>query len=259
MGVPTATEIKLSCCTAWEHPAARLLLGDHLHPGGTEMTEAAIEATDTRPGDVVLDVGCGNGSSLRLMRERGLRGIGIDLSEVALREASSSGSVLVADGEHLPLSPGSVEGAVVECVLSLLVDKAQALDDLRRVLKPKKRVAVSDVVVERELPSYLEGAAAWSSCIGGALSGQGYADLMARSGFEMIGVRDHSEALVGTIEKVRRRLSLFEISTALGRLRLEDMGMSSDLLERARDIAAGLIDEVRKGNLGYALLTAMKP
>jgi hypothetical protein len=45
---------------------------------------------------------------------------------------------------------------------------------------------------------------------------------------------------------------------AVGRLRLENLGVSPDLLERARTIAAILIDEVRKGALGYVLITAEK-
>lgn len=186
-----------------------------------------------------------------------MRAVGIDLSEDAVRQAAGSGSVMVGDGERLPFSTGSLDGAVMECVLSLLVDKTRALDDLKRVLKPGKRVAVSDVVVEGELPPVLEGAAAWSCCLGGAVSKQQYADLISSSGFEVIDTHDHSEALTATIEKVRRRLSLFEISATVGDLRVEDLGVSSDLIERARRIAAALIEEVRKGFLGYVSLAAV--
>lgn len=259
MSAGGVAEMKLACCATWQHPAVRLLLGDHLHPGGRELTEAAIEAIDVAPGDVVVDVGCGPGSSLRLMEERGIRAIGVDLSEVAARQASGSGSVLVGDGERLPLSNASIDGAVVECVLSLLPHKVRALDNLKRALKPGSRVAVSDVVVEEPLPAVLEGAAAWSCCIGGAVSKHDYVNLLSDSGFEVIGTSDHSEALTATIDKVRRRLSLFEISAAIGGLQLGDLGISSDALERARIIAAALIEEVRDGALGYVLITARSP
>ena len=255
----TIAEIKSSCCTTWEHPAARVMLGDHLHPGGRELTEAAIEATGAAAGDVVLDVGCGHGASLRLMHENGIRAVGLDLSEGALRGASDFGPVVAGDGERIPLSTARIDGAVLECVLSLFIDKAQALRELKRVLKPGGRLAVSDVVVEDSLPPLLDSAAAWSCCLGGALSKRGYVDLIASAGFEVIHVRDHSGALTATIEQVRRRLSLFEMSAVVGQVRLDDLGLSSEVLERARNIAAVLIGLVRQGALSYVLITAQNP
>jgi arsenite methyltransferase len=259
MGRRTIAEIKSSCCTTWEHPAARLLLGDHLHPGGRELTEDAIEATSAAAGDVVLDVGCGHGAALRLMHEKGIHAVGLDLSEGALRQASHSGLVVAGDGDHIPLAAGCIDGAVMECVLSLFIDKARALRELKRVLRPRGRLAVSDVVVEDSLPPLLESAAAWSCCLGGALSKREYVGLIASAGFEVIHVRDNSVALMATIEKVRRRLSLFEMSAVVAQVRLNDLGISSEVLERARNIAAVLIGLVRRGALGYVLITAQNP
>ena len=255
----TVSEIKQSCCATWQHPAARLLLGDHLHPGGRALTETAIDATCAGAGDIVLDVGCGHGSSVRLMRERGISAVGIDLSEPAAREASLEGSVLVGDGECLPLSPGSFDGALAECVVSLFIDKVRALCELNKVLKPGSRVVISDVVVEEPLDPVIDGTAAWSCCIGGAVSREEYVRLLSGAGFVTIEAGDQSEALVATIQQVRRRLSLFEMTAAVGQANLEDFGVSSGVLERARDIAAILIDEVRRGALGYILITARKP
>jgi SAM-dependent methyltransferase len=223
------------------------------------LTEAAIEATGAAVGNVVLDVGCGHGASLRLMNERGIHAVGLDLSEGALRQASHSGLVVAGDGERIPLSTARIDGAVLECVLSLFIDKARALTELKRVLRPGGRLAISDVVVEDSLPPLLDSAAAWSCCLGGALSKREYVELIASAGFEVIHVRDNSVALAATIEKVRRRLALFEMSAVVGQVRLSDLGISSEVLERGRNIAAVLIGLVRRGALGYVLITAQNP
>lgn len=52
----------------------------------------AVEALDPRPGDTVVEIGCGTGLNFRYLRERiGERGriVGIDLSESMLREAGN--------------------------------------------------------------------------------------------------------------------------------------------------------------------------
>lgn len=259
MDLATTSDVKAACCAVWQHPAARLLLGDHLHPGGPDLTRRAIDAIEAPPEGQVVDVGCGPGASLRLVQQRGLRPFGIDLSQDAARQASESAPVLVGDGERLPFSDSSVDGALLECVLSLFVDKERALKDLKRVLKPGARAVVSDVVVERPLPSDLQGAAAWSCCLGGAASRQSYFDMMSDSGLRVLEAEDHADALVAAIEKVRRRLSLFEISAAVSELDLKGLGLSPDALERARTIAVRLIDEVRNGAVGYVLIVTENP
>lgn len=120
-------------------------------------------------------------------------------------------------------------------------------------------IGISPIRTNTKTATPLEGPAAWACCIGGAVSKQDYVDLISSPGLEVTDTSDHSEALTATIEKVRRRLSLFEISTALGDLDLRDLGVSPDAFERARRIATALIEEVRKGALGYVLLTAVNP
>lgn len=252
-------QIKSFCCFAWQHPAVRLLLGDHLHPGGRAVTVETISSTRAIPGDVVLDVGCGHGASLRLMAARGIRSVGVDLSEDAIREAARAGAALVGDGEKLPLSDGSVDAAIMECVVSLLPDKRRALAELRRVVKPRGRVIVTDMVTEAPLPLPLQGVAAWSSCISGALSLDAYKDLLSASGFHLVSTNDRSGELTTTLEQVGRRLSLLEIAVRLGAVQLDALGVPADIFDRARDVVTQLVEEVRKGSLGYSSLIAESP
>ena len=66
--------------------------------------------------------------------------------------ASSFGCVVVADVERPPIKDGSLDGVVMECVLSLLPDKQGALSRAHRALRPDGRIAVSDVTIEQPLP-----------------------------------------------------------------------------------------------------------
>ena len=60
---PAADQIKACCAAAYSSPAARLLLGDSLHPGGAALTARLGRALGVAPGDVVVDVACGPGAS----------------------------------------------------------------------------------------------------------------------------------------------------------------------------------------------------
>ena len=70
-----------------------------------------------RPGGVVADVGCGPGRDITLLRARGLRVIGIDLSLGQLRRSRLTG-VVQADMRQLPLRGGSVDA--IWCHAALL-------------------------------------------------------------------------------------------------------------------------------------------
>jgi len=69
------------------------------------------------PGGVVADIGCGPGRDSTLLRARGLRVIGIDLSLGQLRTSRLTG-VVQADMRQLPLRGGSVDA--IWCHAALL-------------------------------------------------------------------------------------------------------------------------------------------
>lgn len=69
------------------------------------------------PGGVVADVGCGPGRDIALLRGKGFRVIGIDLSLGQLRSNSLT-SVVQADMRQLPLRGGSVDA--IWCHAALL-------------------------------------------------------------------------------------------------------------------------------------------
>jgi ubiquinone/menaquinone biosynthesis C-methylase UbiE len=91
--------------------------------------------------EAVLDVGCGNGRYLAELRTRGHRGFvcGADLSDGMLRTArleSGDGPLLVSDAQALPFASASFDVALVMHMLYHVPDRAQALAEIRRVVRP---------------------------------------------------------------------------------------------------------------------------
>ena len=106
------------------------------------LLERALDAFARRlgPGARVLDLGCGPGRDIALLRERGYRVIGLDRSMGMLREARRrvGGSLLCGDMHRLPLSEKSLDGIWL-CAALLHLPRNEvtgALEEIRRVLRP---------------------------------------------------------------------------------------------------------------------------
>jgi arsenite methyltransferase len=250
--------LKAACCDTWTNPIARLLLGERLHPGGERTTTLAVEALRLTPGATVLDLGCGFGCGLATLAARGYVGIGLDFSPKAASSASEHGLVMIGDAELPPIKTGSIDGIVIECVLSLLPDKRGALTRVYDILKPGGRVAVSDVIVEQPLPLPLEGLAAWSACVGGALREADYVTLLEEAGFTNVESVNLDDALIDLTSQFRRRISLIEIALTAGGVKLTSLGLDAEVLEMARRLAGTATDVVRSGGAGYRLIHACR-
>jgi arsenite methyltransferase len=128
-----------------------------------------------RPGDVLLDVGCGAGiDSLLAARRVGPTGrvVALDfLPEMLERTAAAAaeaglGNVEPLEGEmeSIPLPDDSVDVVISNGVLNLSPRKARVLAECARVLRPRGRFCVSDLTVaEDDLPpEVMTHPAAWA-------------------------------------------------------------------------------------------------
>jgi len=115
-----------------------------------------------KPGETVLDIGCGAGMDLLLAaRKVGPTGkaIGIDMTdhmvERALGAARTAGlgnvEVRKGDATSLPVADASVDLVISNGVLNLVPEKEKAFQEIMRVLRPGGRLQVADIVVEAEL------------------------------------------------------------------------------------------------------------
>jgi ubiquinone/menaquinone biosynthesis C-methylase UbiE len=165
-----------------------------------------------RPGETVLDLGSGAGFDCFLAaRKVGPTGhvIGVDMTDAMLEKARAnaekSGLSNVefrkGDIEALPVDDGSVDVVISNCVLNLVPDKDRAFREIRRVLRPGGRLAVSDMAWEAEpLAAVRRDMEALVGCIGGALALDDYVSRLERAGFARVEVERHAEAARRMIE-----------------------------------------------------------
>ncbi|MFI7009399.1 class I SAM-dependent methyltransferase [Streptomyces sp. NPDC050145] len=117
---------------------------DARFPDDGPAYEAAIAALGLRPGDRVLDAGCGTGRALPALRAAvGASGVvlGADLTPAMLRAAERAGRdraghLLLADVSRLPLRSGSLDAVFGAGLISHLPDPERDLVELARVVRP---------------------------------------------------------------------------------------------------------------------------
>ena len=119
---------------------------------------------ELRPGDRVVDVGCGAGiDSLVAAKKVGPKGrvIGVDMTPSMLEKARHAAEearleniVEFREGyaEALPVEDDWADVVISNGVLNLMPDKDAALEEMSRVLKPGGRLQIGDILVQKPVP-----------------------------------------------------------------------------------------------------------
>jgi demethylmenaquinone methyltransferase / 2-methoxy-6-polyprenyl-1,4-benzoquinol methylase len=105
-----------------------------------------------RPGDRVLDACCGTGDLSVAAKAEGARVTGLDFSErmlVRARRKSPEIEWVQGDVLALPFADGTFDAATIGFGVRNVEDRGTALRELRRVLKPRGRLAILEVVRPR--------------------------------------------------------------------------------------------------------------
>jgi len=111
----------------------------------------ALIADRITPCGTSVDVGCGTGDLLPVLKERSQKVIGVDNSPAMLERArvrfSGDGDSIdlrLGEIEHLPLSNGEAECAVLNMVLHHLASPLEGISEVRRVLNSGNRLLIVD-------------------------------------------------------------------------------------------------------------------
>lgn len=125
---------------------ARQRLWEHQQPP-FDLVSWVLDIAGLRAGSPadVLDVGCGNGAYLHQLRARRIGAVGCDLSAGMLASARPHEALVNADATRLPLAASTFDVVLAPHMLYHVPDRAAAVRELRRVLRPGGRcVAVTN-------------------------------------------------------------------------------------------------------------------
>jgi SAM-dependent methyltransferase len=109
---------------------------------------------ELRPGDTVLDAGCGEGRHCFGALESGARVVGLDIDPASLRSAAGAlryrgrelgrmGEMIRGDAFRLPFRDGAFDKVICSEVMEHVHDYRAAARELARVVKRNGRVAVT--------------------------------------------------------------------------------------------------------------------
>jgi arsenite methyltransferase len=153
-------------------------------------------------GEAVLDLGSGGGIDVLLSARRvgpGGKAYGLDMTDEMLelarqnqREAGvENAEFLKGTIEQIPLPDSSIDVVISNCVINLSGDKPAVFREAARVLLPGGRFAVSDVVADPDMDAETRASmAAWTGCVGGALTRDEFTAQLEAAGFTDVEIRE---------------------------------------------------------------------
>ena len=154
-----------------------------------------------RPGDVVVDFGCGGGIDVVLAAHKvGPQGrvVGVDgtpqmierakqaVAEAGLQDSNIEFRNAYLDNTQLP--DGFADVVISNCVINLCPDKDAVYEEAFRIVRLGGRIAISDIVFTENIASELQERfqSTWPGCLGGAIAEENYWQTVRQAGFTEI-------------------------------------------------------------------------
>ncbi len=166
------------------------------------------EFAQLKQGDVVIDLGSGAGNDCFVARavvgEKG-KVIGIDFTEKMIEKARVNVEKLgynnvefrFGDIEKIPVTANVADVVVSNCVLNLVPNKYNVLQEVYRVLKSGGHFSISDIVLQGQIPAELKQAAEmYAGCVAGAIQKEVYLEIIAATGFKNIKLQKEKAIII---------------------------------------------------------------
>ena len=198
----------ISCCSAPTSEQVSKMIGYseeemNAAPEGSNLGLGCGNPTalaSLKEGERVLDLGSGAGFDCFLAAKKvGKQGkvIGVDMTPEMLDKARANATkgkytnveFRLGEIENLPVADNSVDVIVSNCVINLAPNKKRVFEEAFRVLAPKGRLMVSDIVLLKPLPESIQkNVEAYAGCISGAEIKDKYLELIRKAGFQEVDV-----------------------------------------------------------------------
>jgi len=172
-----------------------------------------------RVGDLVLDVGSGSGTDTliasRLVGPRG-RVFALDMTAAMRRKLQANAAragarnveVIEGNAEAIPLPDAAVSVVTTNGVINLVPDKAAAIREMYRVLRPGGRVQLADIVVETPPSDACRAQPRlWAECIVGATNEADYLQLFRQAGFAAVEILSRHDYFAASSSEETRKVA----------------------------------------------------
>jgi arsenite methyltransferase len=163
-----------------------------------------LDLAGIQPGERVLDLGSGSGTdsfiAAHLTGPTG-RVMGVDMTDAQLdkarrlRDEAQVSHLVFVKGliEEAPVEPDSIDVVISNGVINLAPDKHAVFRAAAAALRRGGRLALSDIVSERELIERTRrNVALWAACIAGAVPDHAYLEAIEAAGLRVETVRQNS-------------------------------------------------------------------
>jgi SAM-dependent methyltransferase len=171
-----------------------------------------------RPGEVVVDLGCGAGADLciaALLVGTAGRAMGIDLTPAMVQKAQENAALAglgnveayIGDVEATSLADACADVVISNGAINLSAHKPCVFQEAFRILKPGGRLQFADMV--RAGVSNAASSDSWAGCVAGTVEPERYLEMLRAAGFtdaELVGFTGYKTAAVtiGATFKARR-------------------------------------------------------
>ncbi len=160
-----------------------------------------FDMANLKEGEHVLDLGSGSGMDVFVAALKvGNTGhvSGVDMTDEQLEKSErlkkennfENVSFHKSYIEKLPFADSGFDVVISNGVINLSADKQKVFAEVARVLKPKGRMVIADIVTEKQLPENVVcNSTLWAACIGGASQQDDYSNAITQAGMEVLYVK----------------------------------------------------------------------